>query len=173
MALVGMFMGLTTLAYYAFAQTNQTVPINGPNGTTIYVAQTGNTGGDAVLKMLGVVGSIIGAIALILQRLPWKWSKDVSKFAGTFGQKVVDSTGDVAIAMMAMNAYTKGELENFLKPYGMTINDYADRFNTGNKQLQYLNPQKYLPSFPDYDAEMPRELTAPNHRKEGINRAPI
>jgi len=148
---LSIFIGALLLGYslsnIAFAQNS--------TGT----GEASHVGIDSVLALIGSIGIIMGTIGTILVRLPWKWSKDVGKFSMTYGQKVVDMSEDQMHLALAVNAATDGRVETELSKYNKSIDSVTKRFVAANEQLKYLNPEKYIPSNPNEDANMPRENT--------------
>jgi len=129
---------------------------NNTNGTDTTTGGT-TTGIASLLGVISTVGVIMGTLGTIIAKLPFTWSKRVSKYAMTYGQKVVDLTADNYHLAMAVNIATEGKLEKNLKTYGKTMDDIKARMIAANEQAKYLDPAKYLPVNPNEDPDMPRE----------------
>jgi len=145
---LGLFVGMFMLNY-TFAQNNS-------NGTG-----TGGSGGsDSITSLIGMitaVGILLGSIGTVLSFIGNERVKKASKFLITVGQKTVENTHVMERVVRASNEISEGRLATQLDKVKMPMEKITEHAKKATEQLNYLDPNKYLPNSPEKDPNMPRE----------------
>jgi len=128
---------------------------------------TGGTSHDSITDLKDLIiaiGTLIGAVGVVLGVLGNSRTQKVAKYAQTFGQKTVENAHVIERVVRASDALGEGKLSEQLDKVDMPMRKITEHANVATEQLQYLNANDPLPKDPDKDEAMPRE-SSPMPRK--------
>jgi len=152
---VGALLSLFTLGFFVgMFMLNYTFAQNSSNGTG---TGTPNDSITSLIGMITAIGILLGSIGTVLSFIGNERVKKASKFLITVGQKTVENTHVIERVTRASNELSEGRLATQLDKVKMPMEKITEHAKKATEQLDYLDPNKYLPNSPEKDPNMPRE----------------